>query len=241
MIALFQGASVQSRRHPNIGLKLMVPATSTYYDLVSRMPEDTVVIFHQLTWEDYIELSEQVGETHRLRLSFNDGTLKVMSLSLEHEKYVFFITSMMTHVRLRLRLNILFSGSATLRKKKQSKGNEPDASFYVQTAAAVGNRIDLNFEVDPPPDIVVEVDIHHASTDNDAIYVALGVPEIWRYDGVKMTILHLQGEAYVAAEASRSLPMLTPAIMTEYLDRLRRDGEFAAILAFDEWLQTLPQ
>jgi Uma2 family endonuclease len=218
----------------------MVPAASTYYDLVSCMPEDTVVIFHQLTWEDYIELSEQVGETHRLRLSFNDGTLKVMSLSLEHEKYVFFINSMMTHIRLRLRINILFSGSATLRKQKKSKGNEPDAGFYVQSASAVGNRLDLNFEVDPPPDIVVEVDIHHASTDNDSIYAALGVPEIWRYDGVKMTILQLRGESYVAAEASPALPVLTSAILTEYLERLRNDGEFAAILAFDEWLQALP-
>ncbi|MGH9803222.1 MAG: Uma2 family endonuclease, partial [Blastocatellia bacterium] len=148
----------------------MVPAASTYYDLVSRMPEDAIVILRKMTWEDYVELSEQVGETHRLRLSFNDGTLKIMSLSLEHEKYADFIKRLMHQLSFRLRLNILFSGSATLRKKKKSKGNEPDASFYVQTAAAVGNRLDLDFEVDPLPDIVVEVDIHHASTDNDPVY-----------------------------------------------------------------------
>ena len=205
------------------------------------MPEDMVMIFHNVPWDEYVALSEEIGETHRLRLSFNDGTLKVMSLSPTHEKYADFIKSLVVHVRLRLRINILFFGSATMRKRQASKGNEPDASFYVQTAAAIGNRIEIDFAVDPPPDVVVEVDIHHASTSNDPIYAALGVPEIWRYDGWEMSILRLQGDAYVAVETSQALPMLSAPILTEYLERLRRDGEFAAILAFDEWLQSLPQ
>ena len=154
-------------------------------------------------------------------------------------KYVFFINSLMTHVRFRLRVNILFSGSATMRKKKKTKGTEPDAGFYVQSASIVGNRLDLDFEVDPPPDIVVEVDIHHASTESNAIYAALGVSEIWRYDGQRTTIYYLQGDAYVEAEASHALPVLTAAILTESLTRMRQEGEYAAILAFDEWLQTL--
>jgi Uma2 family endonuclease len=219
----------------------MNTASSTYFEMISRLPEDSTVIFHKLTWNDYLNLSDQVGENHRLRLSFNKGTLKVMSLSPTHEKYVDFIKALVVHIRLRLRLNILFFGSATLRKQKAQKGNEPDACFYVQNASAIGHRIELDFTVDPPPDVVVEVDIHNDSTGNDLIYAALGVPEIWRYDGHVMHVLYLHGETYEAAAASRALPMLTAAILTEYLERLRRDGEFAAILAFDEWLQTLPQ
>jgi Uma2 family endonuclease len=220
---------------------MITTATATYYDLVSQMPEDTVVIFHNVPWDEYVALSKQVGETRRLRLSFNDGTLKVMSLSPTHEKYTDFIKSLVVHVRLRLRINILFFGSTTMRKRQQSKGNEPDACFYVQNAAAIGNRIDIDFDVDPPPDVVVEVDIHHVSTDNDPIYAALGVPEIWRYNGREMRILRLQGESYVTVETGQALPMLRASILTEYLERLRRDGEFPAILAFDEWLQSLPR
>lgn len=222
---------------------IAAPSTysSVYYSVVSQLPPGGVATFPNVTWEEYEELLEQVGEARHLRISYNSGVLKAMSVSLEHEKYADFFKSMMTIIRLRLRLNILFSGSATMRKKKKNKGSEPDAGFYVQTAAIVGNRLDLNFEVDPPPDIVVEVGIHHDSTRSDAIYAALGVPEIWRYDGVETTIYLLQGEAYVEAEVSRALPMLTAAVLTEYLRRMREDGEFAATLAFDEWLQTLPQ
>jgi Uma2 family endonuclease len=219
----------------------MSTASSTYFEMISHLPEDSTVIFHKLTWNDYLNLSDQVGENHRLRLSFNEGTLKVMSLSPTHEKYVAFINRLMSQLSFRLRLNILFFGSATMRKQKAQKGNEPDASFYVQKASAIGHRIELDFTVDPPPDVIVEVDIHHDSINDDPIYAALGVPEIWRYDGHVMHILYLHGETYEAAAASRALPMLTAAILTEYLERLRRDGEFAAILAFDEWLQTLPQ
>jgi Uma2 family endonuclease len=218
----------------------MTTATSNIFDVVSQMSDGRVETFHNVTWDEYEELLEQVGETrHGLRISYNDGTLKVMSLSSEHEQYVIFINSLVIHLRLRFHLNIRFFGSATMRKKKKSKGNEPDACFYVQTAAALGNRINLDFTVDPPPDVVVEVDIHHDSTDNDPIYAALGVPEIWRYDGWKATILLLQGDGYVEAETSNALPMITSAILTDYLTRMQEDGEFTAIIAFDEWLQSL--
>jgi Uma2 family endonuclease len=221
--------------------KTMITATSNYYPVVSQLPEDTVVIFQGVTWEEYEELLDQVGEASGVRISYNDGTLKVMSLSVEHEICVRFIEHLIGAITIKLRINIISTGSATMRKKKKKKGNEPDASFYVQTASEIGKRLDLDFEVDPPPDIAVEVDIHHDSMDKDSIYAALGVPEIWRYDGWTASIRRLQDNSYVETETSSALPMITSAILTEYLTRLREEGEFAVIIAFDEWLQSLPQ
>jgi len=219
----------------------MITETTNYYAVVSQLPEDTEVIFHGATWEEYEELLDQVGEAAGLRISFNNGILKVMSLSPEHEKYVRFIERLISTLSLRLRINIVSFGSATMRKRRDSKGNEPDACFHIQTAAMIGNRIELDFSIDPPPDVVVEVDIHHDSTNNDAIYAALGVPEIWRYDGLEAAIFQLQGNVYVEAEASPALSMITSAVLTEYLALMRQEGEFVALLAFDEWLRSLPR
>jgi Uma2 family endonuclease len=141
---------------------------------------------------------------------------------------------------MRLRIRATSFGSATMRTRKQRKGSEPDACFYVQTAEALGTRIALDFAVDPPPDIVVEVDVHHDSISKLPIYAALRVPEIWRYDGARMHLLRLEDDRYVDVDASQALPMLTSAILTTYLTRLREEGEFESLLAFDEWLQTLP-
>ena len=219
----------------------MIAEAVNYYEIVAKLPVGTEIAFHNVAWEEYEELLAQVGEASGLRISYHDGKLKVMSLSSEHEKYVDFIKCLVAQIRVRLRINILFFGSATMRKRKHTKGNEPDACFYVQTADVIGNRIRLDFAVDPPPDVVVEVDVHHRSEENDPIYAALGVPEIWRYDERTVRILHLQGDEYIPVETSLALPMLTAHILTEFLTRMRGEGELIAILAFDEWLQTLPQ
>ena len=127
-----------------------------------------------------------------------------------------------------------------MRKQKRGKGNEPDACFYVQSADLIGNRIQLDFATDPPPDIAVEVDVHHASLEKLPIYVALGVPEVWRFDGETVTIHLLEQDRYTESATSRALPMLTSRILTDALVCLRRDGELQALVAFDEWLQTHP-
>ncbi|MEK6323109.1 MAG: Uma2 family endonuclease [Acidobacteriota bacterium] len=214
----------------------MSTQTLTYYEIVSQLPYDTVVTFHNVTWEEYEELLEQVGEPAGLRISYDDGTLKAMTLSNEHEKYARFIEKLVATITIRLRINILSFGSATMKRKP--KGNEPDACFYVQSADAIGNRVDIDLAVDPPPDIAVEVDIHHDSQDKFSIYAAFGVPEIWRFDGQEVTIYLLDQDRYHQAEAGRALPLLTGEILTQFLARMRDEGEFCALLAFDEWLQS---
>jgi Uma2 family endonuclease len=214
--------------------------TTGYYEIVSQLPPAADITFHHVSWDDYEELLDQVGEASGLRISYNEGTLQVMSLSPEHENYARFFEALITAIRLRLRIKILSFGSTTMRKSKKRKGKEPDACFYVQSAEALGNRVHLNFETDPPPDIAIEVDVHHASRDMFSIYAGLGVPEIWHYDGWTLTIYQLQDGAYVEDATSPALPMITSQLLPDHLNRLRTEGEFQTLLAFDEWLQSTP-
>lgn len=215
----------------------MSTPTANWLAAIEKFPADSVVTLHRVAWDEYEELLDEVGEASGLRVSYDDGTLQVMTLSPEHESYVRFFESLMTTIRLRLRVNIRSFGSSTIKRRQRAKGTEPDACFYVQSAAAIGNRMQLDFAADPPPDVAVEVDLHHQSLSKFPIYAALGVPEVWRYDGQQLIIHLLQGETYVAAAQSRALPMLTSRLLTEFLTRLREAGDFQAILAFDEWLQ----
>ena len=210
-----------------------------YLEIASNLPPAAVVTFHDVSWEEYEQLSEDLGESAGLRVSYNEGTLQIMTLSPEHESYADFIKLLIGHLSFRLRINIRFFGSATMRTQKKKKANEPDACFYVQSAPAIGNRIQIDFTVDPPPDVVVEVDIHHDSRDKFSIYAALGVPEIWRYDGERLTIHHLEEDQYVKIERSHALPMLSGEALTDFLARLPKDGESQTLVAFDEWLQSV--
>ncbi|MDQ3258104.1 MAG: Uma2 family endonuclease [Acidobacteriota bacterium] len=215
----------------------MTTQTLSYYEIVTHLPANTVVIFHDVGWQEYEELLSQIGEARGQRISYTNGTLQVMTLSPEHEKYAEFIKRLVSHLSFRLRINILFFGSMTM-KRHGSKGTEPDACFYVQSAGLIGNRVQLDFASDPPPDIAVEIDVHHESISKFPIYAALLVPEIWHYDGQQLTIHYLAPDSYVAATKSRALPILNDQILTDLLIRLREEGEFQTILAFDEWLQT---
>jgi Uma2 family endonuclease len=212
--------------------------TLSPYAFVSQLPAATEITFHNVSWEEYEELLEEVGEASGLRISYDEGTLNVMTLSAKHEYYERFLEKMLGCVIVRLGINIRSFGSATMRKQKKRKGNEPDLCFYVQTAGVIGNRIELDFESDPPPDVAVEIDIHHDSRKKFSIYAGLEVPELWRFNGDALTIHLLAEESYEEVDASRALPMLTAEVLTGFLAQLRDEGDFNTLIAFDVWLQS---
>src|SRR6185436_1856197 len=101
----------------------------------------------------------------------------------------------------------------------------------------VGTKNEIDFETDPPPDVVVEIDVHHDSLSKFPIYAALGVPEAWRYDGDSLTMYQLRDGQYVASPASQSLPVLTSAVLTEFLARTPKQDQYDILLAFEDWLK----
>ena len=205
-------------------------------EMIDRMPADSVLIQHGVGWNEYEELLAAVGEASGLRISFEDGTLQIMTLSQRHEKYSTLIERMVDRLSSFLRVKVLFYGSATMRKREKQKGVEPDACFYIQNASLVGTKDEIDFNTDPPPDVVVEIDLHHDSISKFPIYAALGVPEFWRYDGNVLIIYLLRDGQYQLSDVSESLPLLTAAVLTEFLARTSKEDQYEILLAFEEWL-----
>jgi Uma2 family endonuclease len=209
-----------------------------YAAVIEQLPPGSTLVMHDFSWDEYEALLESVGEAKGLRISFDQGTVQIMTISSEHENMADLIHDLVRLVSLRWRIKILSFGSATMRKRRKAKGSEPDCCFYVQSADLLGKKKRLDFSKDPPPDIVVEVDVHHDSSSKFPIYAALGVGELWRYDGQTLTMYHLQQDEYVAAESSRALPMLTARVLTEFLTRSQQADQYETLLAFEQWLQT---
>jgi len=207
-------------------------------EMIDRMPADSLLTQHGVGWNDYEELLEAVGEASSLRICYDEGTLQIMTLSQRHEKYSTLIERMVDRLSTLLRVKVLFYGSATMRKRQKQKGVEPDACFYVQNATSVGTKDEIDFSTDPPPDVVVEIDLHHESISKFPIYAGLGVPEFWRYDGGTLTIYLLREGQYVSSDASQALPVLTSAVLTEFLGRSPKEDQYDILLAFEEWLKS---
>jgi Uma2 family endonuclease len=77
------------------------------YALVERLPPGSTLTLHDITWEEYEELLEAVGEAPALRISYNEGTLKIMTLSPRHESYARLTERLVALLSYTLRIKIL--------------------------------------------------------------------------------------------------------------------------------------
>ena len=158
-----------------------------------------------------------------------------MSPLPEHEEYKETIYSLTRVMAEELRITVESRGSATYKQKRLAKGAEPDTSFYVQNAARIIGQRTIDLAVDPPPDVVVEIDTTNESLSKFNIYAAFGVTEIWRYDGEQAYIYQLTGQAYAEANASLAFPSLTAAALTDFIAQSKTQGQTAALMAFRQW------
>ncbi len=214
--------------------------TVNYLDIAEEMMPGELRVFHNVAWEEYESLHSQLPpDSNLMRISYDEGVMELMSKSTLHEVYAQFFNRLVSHLSFRLRIDIRFFGGPTIKKSRRRKGLEPDACFYVQTVPQLGNRIKLDFGVDPPPDVALEVDIYHGSIPKLPIYAGLGIPEVWRYNGKAVTIFLLQQNQYVESDTSLALPMLTADVLARFLKQMQDENEFQTMLAFEEWLQTL--
>ena len=90
------------------------------------------------------------------------------------------------------------------------RGLEPDKCYYIQNEPVVRNRDEYDPDVDPPPDLVLdlvlEVDVTSLSTTKLPIYAAFKVPEVWRWVDERLEMFRLDGDKYVLTVVSQCLP-----------------------------------
>ena len=192
-----------------------------------------------VTWEEYEHLLA-VRSEHRkgIRLTYDDGELEVMSHGSRHERWKSLISALVHALAMGLRVSVVGVGNVTVKRATRRKGLEPDAGYYVQRAAVVQpiwDR-DLDFETDPPPDLAVEVEISRRSVPKLPVYATLGVPEVWRWDGTALTVLHLTPAGqYAEAAASRAFPSLPLGLLAGYLARAGTVDETTLCLELFAW------
>lgn len=209
----------------------MSTETLDYLDAIAHLPEGAILVAQQVSWEDYERLLSALGDAPGLRVSYCEGRLEIMAPLAEHEAFADTIAFMARVLTSELGWKLEARGRATLKRQQRLKGAEPNECFYVQNAPSIiGKRLDLG--VHPPPDIVVEIDLTNESLSKFPIYSALGVPEIWRYDGQAMEIYQLARGNYVQAPFSPAFSFLSGPVLADFLEQSQRLGQDEALAAF---------
>jgi Uma2 family endonuclease len=175
----------------------------------ARTPSEQRVILHNTSWETYQRLMEERGESRVPRFAYDRGELEIMSPSTEHESLAYLLGLLVAVFAEESGVDLYGAGSTTFDREDLERGFEPDGCFYVTNAELVRGKPRIYLGLDPPPDLVIEVDITSPSLDKFAIYARSGVPEIWRHDGDRLAIFELRGDRYAEISESKVLPPLT--------------------------------
>ncbi len=193
--------------------------------VITPVPEKSVSMtqratLHGVSWQTYTRLLSELGDQRASRLAYDQTVLEITMPSDRQESYKKLLERMIEALTEELELTIKSFGSTTLNRDDLERGAEPDSCYYIQHADHIqGRRVDLT--IDPPPDLIIEIDISSPSGKRLDIYKQLGVPEVWRYSSEQVQIYLLQDSEYVPAELS---PVLPP-VSTELLNRFLQQAE----------------
>jgi len=184
---------------------------------------DQRVALRDVGWEDYEALLSIRGDRSTPRMVYLDGSLFLMSPSFSHERLAARFGRLIIALTEELDVPCVDSRSTTFRRRAKKGGVEPDLSYYFVDEAPAMGRPHIDLDVDPPPDLVIEIVWTHEADAAVEVHRRLGVSEVWVWEKGRIRMLHLDpnGE-YVPTERSLAFPVLAA---NEVESRIPKDIE----------------
>lgn len=193
------------------------------------------VVLHNISWQQFENLLEDLGENRAARVAYDDGSLEIMTPLPEHEYYKETISIAIQDIADVLDQDYESLGSTTWKREIKKAGVEPDNCFYFQNEPKIRGQLEFDLSQDPPPDLALEIDVMSKSLSRFPIYARLGVPEIWCYDAGELKIYQLQNEEYRAVETSLIFPQLSVRELPALIEQYRPQGRRAIRRAVRDW------
>jgi len=202
------------------------------------IPPGNAVRFRDISWQDFESILAVMEDGYAVRFAYHEGTLEIKMPSAKHERDKSLLSDFVDILLEELDIDSECFGSVTLKRQMMQSGIEPDECFYIQNESIVRGRTDLDFSIDPPPDLAIEIDNTSDSRLRFNSYQALGVGEVWRYDGIKIEIYVLGDEGYEKRDRSAIFPDIPIGDrFEEFLEQSRTLGRTKALKAFRKWIR----
>jgi Uma2 family endonuclease len=178
-------------------------------EFVDRMRAGQHLVVTDVSWGDYERLLEwrDANRTHSVRLTYDRGSLEIMVVGTYHERLRKVLALLVEAWLSETGGEYVPSGQLTHKRDDLERGFEPDECYWVQNWRTVAGLRQIDFEVDPPVDLALEVESSRSVKGRLPILASFRIPEVWRYDGESVGILMLQSDGtYNPSSASRAIP-----------------------------------
>ena len=182
---------------------------------------DDRVVLPCVSWETYERLLADDEERRIPRMTYDQGMLELVTPSMPHDEDARTVTRIVDIVAANQGIPIRSVGSTTFRRKDLERGFEPDASFYIQNEERLRGQREVDLTVDPPPDLILEMEMSRSARDKLPLFASMGIPEVWRCDGQRIFIFVLDQDRYRESSGSQALPVLTSEVLTRFLAESR--------------------
>lgn len=166
------------------------------------------------SWQDYQALSQQLGDRSIPRIKYRLGEILLIAPLSEHGRKANLSADVVKVLLDHLEQEYEAFTPVAMELPEES-GIEPDYCFYIDNWAAVAGKDRINWSVEPPPDLAIEVDVTSYTDVND--YLPYRVPEVWLLKKNQLVIHGLQSdERYQIQASSRYFPNINVSeIMAE--------------------------
>jgi Uma2 family endonuclease len=204
----------------------------------AAIPATESLLLRGVRWETYTRLLADFADSHAAHFAYDRGNLEIMVLSLQHEKLKHLLTTLVELLAEEARIDLEGVGSTTFQREDLARGFEADASFYFTYIESIRRKDKIDLMDDPPPDLVIEIDISNPLLDKLPICAAMGVPEIWRYENGQVTIFILEAGTFVQRPKSGVLPGVRSSDLTRFMREGQRLQRPVWSRRIREWVHT---
>jgi Uma2 family endonuclease len=194
------------------------------YALISRdktqLPPGTVVRMPG-TWQDFCTLRDSRGDGSIPRIKYRNGEILLMSPLPRHGREAHLLARVVETLLDQENRNYEAFTPITMEIPEEG-GIEPDYCFYIDNWQAAVGKDRIDWMVDPPPDLVIEIDVTTFTAAED--YLPYGIPEVWLFRKRLLKIYALQDGVYQMQSSSRYFPevdfsQLIPRVLQAALER----------------------
>lgn len=195
-------------------------------------------VFREVDWRSYGIFLRMFQDRPAVRLTYDREKLEIRGVNFKHERYACLLGLLVYTLTDELDLPIASGGSTTLYLRRKRRGLDPDKCYWIMNESRMRNKAKLDLRIDPPPDLAIEVDIPASCLDRLAIFAALNVPEVWRFDG-RFLSFHVLGtnEMYQSVPFSRLFSFVKSEDLVHFLEKQWTMDDAAVVREFRAWVR----
>jgi Uma2 family endonuclease len=202
-----------------------------------QAPAEQRFLLHGVEWAAYRAISEALTG-HHLRLAYDRGRLEFMTVSRSHGNYSFLLGRLVCVLAEESQLPLSSCGDMTCDREDLERGLELDQCFYLEHEPLIRHKEVIDLAVDPPPDLGLEIEITRSFIGRLGICEALGIAEVWRFNGQRIRAYHRRSDGrYMESEYSLHFPFLKVQEMVAFLQKRTEMDENRLVSLFRDWVK----